>query len=74
MVTNPAGIVEYNGKKLDIALGFFLPWIEYKNQANPKETSNKDSATDPLFVIQPLLGYIQKSKDSGFAYGLGFSA
>ena len=72
MITNPAGIAEYDGKKLDFGMGVVLPWTEFKNPANPGGTSNKDSATNPNIAPDPLFSYFQDVKDSPFSLGLGF--
>ena len=72
MITNPAGIAGYDGKKLDIGAGIYFGWAKYKNDNNPEETSRKDSATTPVTAIQPLLGYIQKVEGTSLSFGIGF--
>lgn len=71
MVTNPAGITQIEGSRLDFGHGLFFPWMRYKNKNNSFRTSSWGYCHDPVFNYLPQWGWVKNLSDRPFSLGIG---
>jgi len=62
--TNPAGLIQLRGHRVDLGSGFYLPAAHFQNKLN-------DQDNDSLFVPLPQAAWGYHPKDAMIAFGFG---
>jgi len=71
MVSNPAGITQIKGGRVDLGNGLFFPWVRFENKDNSFDSSDHGREYEPYFFYLPQWGWVKHSSYSPFSWGIG---
>lgn len=71
MHSNPAGITQIKGSRIDFGQGLYFPWIRFKNKENSFDSSPHGREHEPFFFYIPHWGWVNHPADSPFSWGVG---
>ncbi len=74
MVSNPAGITQIKGGRVDFGNGLFFPWVRFENKDNAFDSSDHGREYEPFFFYLPEWGWVKHTSESPFSWGVGLFA
>lgn len=74
MVSNPAGITQIKGGRVDFGNGLFFPWVRFENKDNTFDSSDHGRDYEPFFFYLPEWGWVKHPSQSPFSWGVGLFA
>ncbi|HLA04782.1 MAG TPA: outer membrane protein transport protein [Syntrophales bacterium] len=71
MHSNPAGITQIKGSRVDFGQGLYFPWVRFKNEDNSFDSSPHGREYEPFFFYIPHWGWVKHASHSPVSWGIG---